>query len=198
MKAKKIVTKSSIKPQAEFDPRAKRRTPVYTSFAQARNGVESLSDFIVSKRQNKEAISYLFELIEIAKRKLLTLTGAPGVVFQSEIESLCRERNEWLDARQAGKGEFPANWAAASKILEQRFKEGWLAELGEYRAEFDARSGTFTFGQRRRRAPRPASAAPVNNSPRPAQPDTPTPAQLQAWFDLPSEPPQAEGLPAES
>jgi hypothetical protein len=124
----------------------------------------------------------LFLVIQDAQKVLLSLTTAPGIIFQCELEAFCRERRIWKDLRVAERPDastapFVSKWA---KLCEH-FEAGWLVEPGRF-GIWEKRDGVICigeFGQSSRRAPRPDGI------------ETPTPEQLQAWFDLPSATPPA-------
>jgi hypothetical protein len=125
--------------------------------------------------QHKELVGGLFCIIEEAERLLLSLTGAPGFITQEELE--------FFERYAGDRREF---WW---KNLLARHESGYQVEPGKF---FMCRDRVgLNMGRDRMRGLRQASAAHQDDSPRPAQIETPTPAQLQAWFDLPSEPPQA-------
>jgi hypothetical protein len=153
---------------------------------------------VESKSHLKEATLSLFDVIHTAQRRLLEINGALGIITQDELRIFREESDAWLTLPFA---ERMAAYRAPSRDLlgplNARFKAGWLVEPGRF-LMFRDRTGVIVIvdsindSARPRRAPRTPRAA------RASQADTPTPDQLQTWFDLPSEPPHAEGSPTAS
>lgn len=150
--------------------------------------LEEVSD---CKSHLQEATTGLFRIIEEAQNSLLKLTGAPGIISQTELEMFRTECDSW--------GERPfvermsvhrAPFRDLGDRLNERFDAGWIIEPGRWGMKLDHE--VYAIGEFGRKAPRAPRA------PRPARTDTPTPEQLQAWFDLPSDRPSAESSPAAS
>jgi hypothetical protein len=142
------------------------------AMATALNALLRLNEVSDSKTHMKEVTFGLFQIIEEAQNRLMKLTGAPGIILQSELEQCCNERDAYgNDPRVV----FPA----ALGKLNEKFEAGWLVQPGRFGMKRD-HMGVVCIGDfSKTRAPRPRRAPKI---------DTPTPAQLQAWFDLPSEP----------
>lgn len=99
------------------------------------------------------------------------------VITQSELEEFCEERDTWSEDRLARRPTaWPAPFCDAADRLRERFEAGAKVESGKFRMRRD-RTGMVVVYER---AKMPACA------PRAARVDTPSAAQLQAWFDLPS------------
>ena len=130
----------------------------------------------------------LFEIIEQARAVLLSLTGAPGIISQFELQSLNSElescRGHWSDS-------VPPPCFAKVDELVARYRAGWLVDPGTWklRPSKNQLICLSSYG--------PPHKGQFHNV-QPIADDTPTPAQLQEWFDLPSDPPPAGSSPAVS
>ncbi len=219
MKAKKIVTQTPAAPQAAIDAakskgerlleiaqtlRAARPTAriVHQTSNRIASDLDILQNSDASKTQLREATAALLNVIEGAKYALLRLTGAPGIISQSEIAAACAMREDW------GKRPFSERMAVrqspdycAILKLHEHLNAGWFVQPGPFYFGYD-RTGVIVMGERNPREPRPLrhdpGAAIIRRAPRQADPETPSPETLQAWYDLPGEPRQAEGSPSES
>ncbi len=189
------------KPQLPDAARPMRRTPVYTALHQTTNGIEALCNFTTCKGRIQEATKALFTVIETAKQALLRLTDAPDIISQADLEYFEMLSADWMQRSLAEKMAVhrAPDYNALLRIHE-RFDAGCLVEPGRFFSGYD-RTGIFIIGDSQFERPR-LSRTPLGPRTRPIAPAmavaTPTPAQLQAWFDLPSDPPRAEASPAGS
>jgi hypothetical protein len=213
MKAKKIVTQTPAAPQAGIGPAVRPTRPtarvVHQTFNRITSDLDILQNTDASQSQTREAIKALFSIIEGAKYSLTRLTGAPGIISQIELEQFRAQDAAWNEQSFAVKMSVPrAPSCDSHDKLNERFEAGWLVEPGRFLMYRD-RMGVIVIvdsvkeprairaGRRAARAPHMDSAARPNRTARAPGIDAPTSAQLQAWFDLPSDQATAENLPIE-
>jgi hypothetical protein len=99
-----------------------------------------------------------------------------GVITQAELQKFFEAHKAW--ERDENESEFPPALAEESRIRNQKLKAGWEVEPGRFRFELHAGGRYCVIDD----GPTPAKA------PHARRPDTPSPDELQRWFDLPSEP----------
>jgi len=208
-KAKKIVNAVSPEPQPRFkklplsgleleELRQKRELGFMNrhrigEILRHLNSISQITDF---KSHYREAVGGLFYVIDEAHHALLRLTGAPGIIGQSELEAAYRDIETW---RQGNRSIMPEPvFFARIRDLVVRYRGGWLVEAGNFRLcpsqnELICVSKGKSKGQGH--GPKPRQVDPVPGAP---NIETPSVETLETWFDLPSEPPHAEGSPTES
>lgn len=111
------------------------------------------------------------------------------LITQSELQEFIQVRDAWMEKPFSERmGVWRAPFCDLHDRLNERFEAGATVEPGILRMRRD-RTGVIVIDEKAERSPRKFRASQI---------DTPTPAQLQAWFDLPSEPRQIDGSPSGS
>lgn len=128
----------------------------------------------------------LFDIIETARGTLLSLTGAPGIIGQGELEAAYRD----VETRSQGIRKVVPEPVFFPRVrdLVLRYRAGWLVEAGDFRL---TPSGNELICVRKEKSNGQAhsfSRRHADLAPSLPRIETPSPTQLQAWFDLPSEP----------
>lgn len=163
------------------------------AIAIALNALLGLEQVSHTKTGLQEFTSGLFRIIEGAQNRLLKLTGAPGIITQEALRELCVARGGFPDIRPG------AAFTYWREKCNREFEAGYLVEPGDFyikrlRDRSSGQSfiaiGSKAHHREIREASKSRRQAAVSDG---VKIDTPTPDQLQAWFDLPSEPPHAEG-----
>ncbi len=212
MKAKKIVPRIIATSQEQVEAKAPTNTArpprptarvVHQTFNRIAADIDILQNCDASQSQIREATKALLNIIEGARYSLIRLTDAPGIISQAELRAFDEERDRWnqrpLHERLAVQR---CPFSETQDALIERVKAGWLVESGPFQIGWNRQSKFFWIGKRSGRSNGALLRFGKTNSqpaaPRTEQPDTPTPAQLQAWFDLASDRPPAESSPAAS
>ena len=203
MKAKENITPKRKEVQAPAAPQGLTARLVTQTFNRIATEMESLANSTHAKTQRQAAILGLFSTINAAKAALLQLTGAPGIISQSELERVIRARDTWCYNRiHRLPAEFPAAWSPFLDKLSQLVNEGWLTEPGNYQLKKcrDRSTGHdfIAAGSKSEKREITERLKSLAESRRAARIETPSAETVQAWFDLPSEPRQAESSPSES
>lgn len=169
---------------------------VFETLAQS---VEMLSNSGACRIHIEATTLGLFALIGAAQNAVLRVTGAPGIISQSEVEDLFKDREAAYDKSASLESHaLWLHWRRRVDRFNSKVEAGWLVEPGKFFLERD-RTGVICLGDSETDRPPSQCRAPrVPRVARSARPDTPTPAQLQALFDLPSERAQADASPAGS
>ena len=169
------------------------------------SGLAELDPADCSEARRKETLSALFDVIAEARKAVLRLTGARGIITQEELgrfDRLCTFR---LLMDNPGKEAIIQQirdtfW----KDLRTRFEAGWKVEPGplfmcanRVGLNVGYREAGASYAPRIEQSDTPASRQ-ADTPTRQADPQTPSVETLQAWFDLPSEPPHAEDTQGES
>jgi hypothetical protein len=202
-KAKKISTPTPQElqvPDEKAGARSKRTTTrlIHQTLKQVLEKIEIIGNATASESQIQAATSALFTLIQMAKNALLCVTGAPGIISQIELEEFRTSCNAWCDRVFAEKMAVErAPFRDLGDRLNSRFEVGWIVEPGRFTMKRDRSGVIVIFDPSMEREWRRQDEA-RRVSARTSKIDTPSPEQLQAWFDLHSEPPQAEALPSGS
>ena len=208
-KARKILTRVPEKSQEQVsaalaaaikaDARRKRELnrSHRLSLNQTISGLAGLDPADYSESRRKETVRALFDVIAEAKKAVLTLTGAAGIITQGELERVTTARDIWVHNRLHGlPAEFPAAWLPAFQKLRQLVNNGWLVEPGPL-FMCSNRVG-LNVGRREAGASHaPRLERPDTSTPRQADPQTPSVETLQAWFDLPNPGAPEPGAPPE-
>jgi len=143
------------------------------------NYVDFLSSFhgLVHAAENGSAeakgfLTTMYHSFKITER-VLALPYSPvsrRVITQSELRAAIVENRAYKASN------LPASVIKRNRVRNARFEAGWAVEPGRFGMEMNG-PDCFSIID--------------HTQPRAARADTPTAAQLQAWFDLPSEPLQS-------
>jgi len=187
-------------------PRRSTTRLIHQTLKQVLEEIEIIGNTTAARSQIQAASSALFTVIEKANNAVLSVTGAPGIITQIELEEFCLCRDNL--GRQPGEewvGKAIKKWQGTTILvltqlgerLNSRFSVGWTVEPGNFKMERQrdgvvvisdsAKEQEYREERARKKALKSGDGAGTSRI------KPPSAEQLQAWFDLPSEPPQAEG-----
>jgi hypothetical protein len=183
--AGKIVPSNAAQSQA---PNQFRNRVVRETFNIVRLNISILGEYTTVKSATQEAVVALFQVIEQAQQEILALTGAPGIIWQRDLEVFCREGDPWCNHTAT----TPEMFNRSRHFMDSAWRAGWAVEPGKFFMKALQGGGRSIGVNKKRRVHPPRNRRSKLNMATAARPDTPTPDQIQTWFDLPSEPPQPE------